>query len=430
MPILHIGLDDTDSKEGMCTTYIGAVIVDKLVEGSVKLVDYPHLIRLNPNWTLKTRGNCAIAFIVDVEDEQIPAVNKMVLETVTRLAELHHESTNPGVVFYRSTSIPKELRSYSRRVIQDVVTIEEAVELAKTIGAEVHRFKLGRGVVGALAAIGEVLEQDRTFELIAYRVPKNWGMERRIDEKSVFALDAVTYPETFDNLDPSTREIRITPHTPCPLLYGIRAQSPGATFKAHRLVRALEPIERWVIYKTNQATDAHLRSVKINKARPLRSAIIKGMVSRNPKVIPGGHVILRIRDESGEIDCAAYEPTRKFREVAKALRVGDLIRAYGGVKKKACLPLTLNLEKVEVLQLSPILKKINPICTGCDRRTKSAGRNKGYVCKRCRRRFPEEQAKLKEESRDVKPGLYEVPPRARRHLAKPLVRIVNNEEVS
>jgi len=28
--LLHVGLDDTDSSEGMCTTYLAAVLIDEI----------------------------------------------------------------------------------------------------------------------------------------------------------------------------------------------------------------------------------------------------------------------------------------------------------------------------------------------------------------------------------------------------------------
>jgi tRNA(Ile2)-agmatinylcytidine synthase len=420
--ILHIGIDDTDSKDGMCTTYVGAVIVDKLKEQGIQLVDFPRLIRLNPNWRLKTRGNCSIALKVKVEQRQIPEVRKIVLATVDELAELHHDTTNPGVVFYKGDKIPKKLKEFSKKVVQDVATIEEAEALAKEQGAEVHKFKLGRGIIGALAAIGNTLEQDWTFELIAYRAKENWGTPRRVDDGSVSDMDARTYPKTFDNLDPATGEIRITPHTPCPILYGIRAETPEAALEAHKLVRALEPIERWIIYKTNQGTDEHLRRAKIAEVKPYWSVIVDAVVCRKPRVIPGGHVIFRIRDETGEIDCAAYEPTRQFRDVVRNLVVGDEIRAYGGVKEKPGLPLTINLEKLAVLKLEQVLKKINPNCPRCGKKMKSEGKGKGYSCERCKMRLPAGAAKLVEVPREIEVGAFEVPPRARRHLAKPLIR--------
>ena len=420
--ILHIGLDDTDSKEGMCTTYVGAVVVDRLKEHGISVLDFPRLIRLNPQCKFKTRGNCAIALKVEVSDGQVPLLKRMVLNTVNELAELHIDTTNPGVVFYPTAEIPPKLKAFSKKVVQDIVTIEEAEALAEELGAEVHKFKLGRGIIGALAAIGNTLEQDWTFELIAYRAKENWGTPRSVDAESVREMDAKTYPNTFDNLDPATGEIRITPHTPCPILYGIRAGSPEVALKAHELVRALEPIERLIVYKTNQGTDEHLRRAKVVEVKPYWSVIVDAVVCRKPRVIAGGHVIFRIRDETGEIDCAAYEPTRQFRDVVRKLAVGDRVRAYGGVKEKPELPLTINLEKISILELVPILRKVNPTCPKCGKRMKSEGRGKGYSCKRCKIRAPASAAKLIEVPRMVELGTFEVPVRCRRHLAKPLVR--------
>ena len=56
MPI--IGIDDTDSKTEMCTTYL---TIEILKTSNLDLVGYPNLVRLNPNIPLKTRGNAAIS---------------------------------------------------------------------------------------------------------------------------------------------------------------------------------------------------------------------------------------------------------------------------------------------------------------------------------------------------------------------------------
>jgi len=423
--LLHIGIDDTDSKEGMCTTYVGAVAIDRLKAQGIPLKGYPKLIRLNPNWKLKTRGNCAVAFTVDTQ--KVQDVKETVLRTVEELAELRTETTNPGVVFYLSERIPAKLKAFSKKVVQDVVTIEEAEILAREIGAEVHKFKLGRGIIGALAAIGNTLERDWTFELIAYRTPENRGTQRKIDAASVTKMNAKTFPKTFDNLDPSTGEIRITPHTPCPILYGIRGEDAKTTLEAHKLVKTLEPIERFAIYKTNQGTDEHLRRTRIAEARPNWSVIVDGEVCERPRVIAGGHIIFQICDATGKIDCAAYEPTRQFRNMIKKLTVGDGVRAYGGIKEKPELPLTVNLEKIAVLKLVPMVKKINPLCQRCAEQMKSEGKAKEYSCKRCKIRLPAEAAKLAEVPREINLGVFEVPPRARRHLAKPLIRVKPTE---
>ena len=56
-----ISIDDTDSREGMCTTYLCAILMDELKEyGNIR--GSPILIRLNPTIPYKTRGNASTAF--------------------------------------------------------------------------------------------------------------------------------------------------------------------------------------------------------------------------------------------------------------------------------------------------------------------------------------------------------------------------------
>jgi tRNA(Ile2)-agmatinylcytidine synthase len=139
-------------------------------------------------------------------------------------------------------------------------------------------------------------------------------------------------------------------------------------------------------------------------------------VSAVPKTIPGGHVIFPIRDTGGnEIDCAAFEPTKNFRLLIRKLRPGDRVSLSGSVSSG-----TLNIEKIEIKKLAPLYKGENPICPKCGKHMKSSGQSQGFRCKKCGT-----QAASKvvcEIKRELAAGLYEVPPCARRHLAKPLVR--------
>src|SRR3990170_6298577 len=55
--MVWLGVDDTDSVSGMCTTYLATELVRRL---PFDLLGYPRLVRLNPNVPWKTRGNGAI----------------------------------------------------------------------------------------------------------------------------------------------------------------------------------------------------------------------------------------------------------------------------------------------------------------------------------------------------------------------------------
>jgi len=66
--MLSIGFDDTDSPNGMCTTYLAYKIVDLLKKEKAKFQDFPHLIRFNPNIPWKTRGNGAVGLKIKTKN--------------------------------------------------------------------------------------------------------------------------------------------------------------------------------------------------------------------------------------------------------------------------------------------------------------------------------------------------------------------------
>jgi len=151
------------------------------------------------------------------------------------------------------------------------------------------------------------------------------------------------------------------------------------------MIKPLEPVERWVIFRTNQGTDAHLKGVKqLSQIEPYNPLITRGIVVANPKVIPRRHVIFSIKDESAQVDCAAYEPTGVLRKMARKLIAGDHVEVYGGVRAPSqSYPLTINLEKIRLLRLAPKIVYCSPVCSKCGRRLKSMGRNKGFRCEKC-----------------------------------------------
>ncbi len=420
---LYVGIDDTDSPEGMCTTYITFVIINELKDFGFEIAGYPRLIRLNPFARFKTRGNGAVSFklIVDSQSKKDEA-KKIILESVKNLSEMDNENTNPGVVFYEGKSIngqmvmDNRLPVFSIRAIKEILTIKEAEKLAEDVNAEIHQFKKGRGIIGALAAIGCYLRES-TFELLAYRLPENYGLPRKINPESVVIMNEKTYPQTFDNLDEGY--MAIEPHTPCPILYGIRGESPEAVLEAHNLVESLEPIEGYFIFETNQHTDMHLQKVnKITDMKQFGCYIINGAVKDSPRVIEGGHIFFTLEDSFGQIECAAYEPTKGLRNIVKKLIPGDKVEIYGGIGAQE----TLNIEKIRIMELAPLFKEENPLCD-CGKRMKSAGMDKGFKCPKCSNKLRDGQKIRIEIPRDIDRGFYEVPPSARRHLSKQLIRM-------
>ncbi|MGQ9461129.1 MAG: TiaS agmantine-binding domain-containing protein [Candidatus Bathyarchaeaceae archaeon] len=420
---MHIGFDDTDSPRVGCTTYVAALLVEKIVSLGASFTDYPNLIRLNPNVPWKTRGNGALCLRIKCHNNLVDKIMETVIDTVEENSDIGYEGTDPGVVFLFG-NVPQEVKDFAKRTIQGVVKIEEALRLIKKFKAEAVGFKKGRGIIGGLAAIGETLEGDHTYEIIVYRTPENRGTPRKLEVSSIKEMNGRTSHLTFNNIDPETGRILITPRGPDPILYGIRGENPKAVKQAHEMIRQQEPVERWIIFRTNHGTDAHLRRVNsISEIQPFIPVVVKGVVAKMPQVIPGGHVIFSIKDETGEIDCAAYEPTGALCDASKNLIVGDFVEVFGGVRSASSKhPVTINLEKLRVLKLSPKINFFNPPCPQCGRRMKSMGKEKGFRCDKCCFRSSELKKVGVEVRRDFKEGLYVTSSRSQRHLTKPLCR--------
>ena len=418
---LHVGLDDTDSTEGMCTTYLTHIILNKLEEIGITPTDYPRLIRLNPFARYKTRGNGALSFVVEVDKSQVDIVKRIVLDNVEKYSMLEGENTNPGVVFYEG-KITDRMRQYAINAIYDIYTIDYAQKFAVENNMEYHKFKKGRGIIGSIAAISIDLD-DVTYECLAYRMPENYGTKRMLDNESIFRMNDETYPETFENIDFEQNYAAIEPHTPCPVLYGIRGNNPQVLEKAHKIVVSNEQIEGYRIFKTNQHTDMHIqKDVPVSKMKDTSCYAFNCRVVEAPHDIEGGHVFFKVSDGSGEIECAAFEPTKSFRNIVRKLIVGDELLIYGGVNDNH----TLNIEKFKILKLASLYKLSNPLCA-CGKRMKSAGKDKGFKCPKCGHKIRDSSKVKQNVERDIELGFYEVPTEARRHLSKPIIRFKDSQ---
>ena len=419
---LHIGFDDTDSPNGGCTTYIAALLVEKICSMDISFKDYPSLIRLNPNVPWKTRGNGSLCLRVECPEKDVNRIKKTVIETIAANSELNYGGTDPGIVFIYG-DVPQEIKEFAKKAEQTILTIEEALKFTESINAEIVGFKKGRGIIGGLAAIGEDLCEDHTFEIISYRTKENCNKPRRVQASSVKIMDKNS-PLTFNNVDLETGRVLITPRGPDPILCGIRGENPEAVKRAFEMVCINELVERWMIFRTNQGTDAHLRRVSaIREIQPYSPVVLQGVVSKKPRTIQGGHVIFSIKDETGEVDCAAYKPTVVLCKAARNLIVGDTLMVYGGVRPASSeCPLTINLEKIKILDLTPKILFVNPSCPKCDKRMKSMGRNQGFRCDRCGFRSSELKKQEINEERVLERVLYITSPRSQRHLTKPHCR--------
>lgn len=326
---------------------------------------------------------------------------------------LEDNNTNPGFVILKKQP---SFKIY-KKAVRGIVTLGEIEQKLESLGAYYQGYKNRRGIIGATASIAWSPNHDKTYELIAYREKRKWGKKRSIDDNSVKEMDK-TCLSTFDNYDYNNNHNRLVPSSPCPVLYGIRSNDVKDLMHAYSIIKSEKGFS-WLIFETNQGTDDHLQKKTIDDIQPYESVVSEGSVYRAPYTIKGGHTIFSIKDKTGVIDCAAYEPTKEFRRVIRELHIGDVVEVYGGVREK---PLTVNIEKINIKYLEKQIEKIeNPVCPNCGKHMKSKGKNQGYKCKICG--LKADVPMIKEKKRIIGTGFYEVPVCARRHLSKPLKRI-------
>jgi tRNA(Ile2)-agmatinylcytidine synthase len=349
------------------------------------------------------------------EKEEIFHITKSVVDS---FAQLEGRNTNPGFVL--TDDRPCEQLYWD--AVREIVSLDSVEEILSSCDAMYRKYKNGRGLIGATAAIAWTPLERSTYECISYRKKERWGSVRSIDASSVIDMDE-KYPDVFDSYDPENEYVCITPHSPCPVLFGIRGLNPETLISCNEQIGSEEK-DGWMVFLSNQASDDHLVSCSIDEVEPFRSVIIEGVVGEKPRVVAGGHVVFSLKSFDGKscIDCAAYEPTKQFRRIIRELECGDELVVYGGVRSD---PLTVNSEKIKVLSLVSLVEKVeNPVCSQCGKHMKSVGKDLGFRCRRCGTRS--DKPLLRQVDRGIDLGMYEVPVVARRHLSRPL-KLLNRD---
>lgn len=428
-----IGIDDTDSPQGGCTTYVLTEVIRAAVDVGLDLLGDPRLVRLNPNVPFRTRGNAALAARFGHGRGPVRIVGQLpeggirsyrhgrrptgaesegLLEAAWQAVRANSRRGSPGTdpaLVMVARPLPAALYWSA---VQRLVPLPMVEQMLRDHGAAVRTEGSRQGVVGAAAALAWP-GRHPTFEYLAYRAADRWGTPRRIDPAAVVRREA-EYPELFLCRDPVTRRILIVPHTPCPILFGLRAVRAQRLRSAARELSD-EPIERWIIYRTNQGTGDHLARMPIGAVRPFGAAAIEGVVASLPETRRGGHVQFEIRDRSGaRMSCLAFEPTKTLPRVARALRPGDRLLVWGGRGEDPVL-------RLEGIRLRAVALRqgfgSNPLCPACGHRTKSLGAGRGFRCPVDRRRLAPEARRLLSSAPAPRIGWYHPTAGARRHLA-------------
>ncbi|HZY92753.1 MAG TPA: DUF1743 domain-containing protein [Thermoplasmata archaeon] len=427
-----LGMDDTDSPRGGCTTFTLTEVVRAAHELGLDLLGEPRLVRLNPNVPFKTRGNAALAARFGLGRGPrrrqgvgpagpiwsyargrgpAPELRRRFIdrawEVVRKSSRLGEEGTDPALVA-SERALPSSLY---RAAVSRLVDRSSVEHLLLAAGAVVHAEGSRQGLVGAAAALAWPAGRS-TWELISYRPAGRWGERRTLDAESVRTAQR-RYSDLFLCHDARTRRLLVAPHTTCPILFGLRSLHRAALSPAFGHVRS-EPVERWMIFRTNQGTGDHLVKREVMDLQPFDSARLRGVVTAAPRTLEGGHVRWPIVGRDGGIvECIAFEPTKILPRVAEDLVAGDRVEVWGG---RGSDPI-FRVEGLRLLARAAYGGRPRaPRCDACGRPTRSLGRLRGFRCPGCRARYPPERGEWRRETR-FPIGTYHPTPSARRHLA-------------
>ena len=415
--ILHIGIDDTDSPKGMCTTFLCYEIVKFLEKQEIQFMDFPYLIRFNPNIPWKTRGNGAVRLTIRTKHPK--KIKNKIIQFVENYSDTKN-GANPGLVFFQNKQIPLTFQKFSKLALWKLIGRKEAKRFVSENNIESFYLGNGQGLVGAISAIGYEFS-DHTFELLSYRKKSQFGKKRHIDLNSIKEMQS-TIPETFSSYDNDNKRVLITPHGPDPVFYGIRGETAKSVVKASTIVNVDEKLDGYMVFKSNQGTGDHLKNkLQVNDLKPYTSGFLVGNICNKPVIQKGGHVLFSLQVEGRKIRCAVYKPT-KITQVASALIVGDKIKIGGGVRKASRnYGRVINVEFLDVLQLAKHNVSVNPTCRKCNKRMKSKGTKQGFECIKCgHRAFSKVILEL---PRKIECRLYIPSVSAHRHLTRPYQRI-------
>ncbi|MCI4353211.1 MAG: DUF1743 domain-containing protein [Thermoplasmata archaeon] len=390
-------------------------------------------MRLNPNVPTKTRGNAALVArfghgqgrpnVVgslpegpalsfrsgrDLTEPERLRLTDELWATVLRTSSGADQGTDPALLVLRRRP-PAQLYW---EAVRRIVTLDEVHRWLEGTDPLIRSAASGVGQIGAAAALAWRAGHP-TWEAIAYRPPDRWGSERRVDGESVRRA-AVRHPALFLCIDPRTRRILVAPHTSCPILFGLRSTEPQAAIAALREIRS-EPIERWLLFRTNQGTGDHVRRAWPVPAVPFTAGTLTGRLSERPVSHAGGHFFFSVELDSGvQVRCAVFEPTKTLPRVAGSLVRGDRVRLWGGSNAD-------ELFRVEGIDLLSLRRRRisgeNPRCPNCAHRMGSQGAGRGFRCPKCRHRSAPEARQAIQVPPEFRVGRYHPTPSARRHLA-------------
>ena len=389
-----LGLDDTDSLEGGCTTATFHALLEGLPPGVTAGV--PRLVRLWPFAQRRTRGNAALAVELQCDDEaslmqHLDAWWTEHLEPLdgvfepSSISERPQSPASPGMIYYSE----RPNAQYYWEAVRGEVDISSAPLPTKAWG--------GHGKIGAAAAVSWPGETT-TWEAIAWRSTEDRIRQRSIDMNALIEIDG--WDGVVLSRDPRNGSGLIAPRGRSPVLFGVRGTSfTAAEAACQHLIGApeTESVSAWRVFQTNQASGDHLSgilSLTVNEVEihPVR---------KHAHVHTDGPTLV------------SYAEGGPVNSLARWLEPGDSIAVAGLFHPDG----RLHVERLKV-ESWVTRNHERPLCSSCGVRLKSMGKGQGLRCPSCKARTPDRWVDV-----PILPPFIEwvePPMDSRRHLARPL----------
>lgn len=419
---MYLSIDDSDSKEKGCTTFLALSLLDFFYKKNLVLASFPSLVRLNPNIPEKTRGNAAIGLHLQKKEKA-----SFPTELIGKKNFEHYLYKNtapflPSRKLFREltlfclkkTSSPeigfilfKKKKRSKREYLRGVWSYFSKEKALKKIKQDKNvLFHYGQqGLIGAyLSSFWP--EKKSSFELLSYRLKKNIGTKRSFDLQNLRVLSKEK--GLFKFFDEEYNQQLIFPNTPCPVLFGIQFFTWSSKILPFSKEIKTEPFSSFLSFKTNQGSKDQEQTEK-KRFKKYSTYVIECFFLRILKILQGGHVLFEVSFRKRKLKLICFEKTKKLRSVLMLLLPGDFISlCFSYLTKKA-----FNLEWL-CLQKLVLKKELNrPRC--CKKNMTSKGKNAPLRCKKCR------TCKSKEyflKKRPLLENSFFYPPlRARRHLS-------------
>ena len=387
-----LGLDDTDSLKGGCTTEVLYRLIQSLPQHVG--VGQARLVRLWPFARRRTRGNAAVAVELSTTDE--PALLEFLDEywfnhllplkdtvEVSEHSEREQYPSDPGMVWFTDKINDEE---FYRRGLREEVFLETLPIPTQSWG--------GHGRIGATLAVLWPAERT-TFEAIAWRESTNES-PRQLDQKAMTLIEEMA--ESFLCRDDRLGTSMLAPRGASPVLFGIRTWTLDAANEALKLLvnaPGTEETSGSMVFETNHATNDHLDE-------PIEFCVEK------VEILKGGHTLIH----TDKHRFVAFKESGEIAKICQQLKPNDILECNGLMSPDHSI-------HIEVLRIRHLVANQNrPSCPTCQKALSSMGANQGLRCKKCGFKSEDEWV---ETHRDLPVNQWIQPPASsRRHLAKPL----------